>query len=375
MIDIPISNPVRFRPLTGQTEPNFDNTFEDDYTGENRTNKPFAQYVSADGWYLQVVTDYNTLDESGNCSVDIVENYEGTVNGFGPPVIIEMGGFYYHTFEIRPMNTGCFKLWCVDGTDYLFESEWLHNPVGGIATLRASNTNLYLVEWYNIENNYGIEYVESGLVNRAYIEAKLIWGQPAGDSVIFDNQGEEVKLKETVQRVFMLSLDAPAYICEMLTVAMSHDMFFINDMQYINSKKPQVSQIGNSNIYSFNSELKQVAVIGLNTHDTGFDCDASKLLNMILNSTFTGVSTSFTDTAPSGYVLHLLTVLWVSGDGTLSLGTTAGGTDIFSAENVDSVDNLQTIEVNLPIESTQILYATITGTVSMTVNFQYLKNR
>ena len=48
MIDVPKANPVLFRPLTGQTDTNFDNLMEDDYRGENRMIRPFAQYIDED---------------------------------------------------------------------------------------------------------------------------------------------------------------------------------------------------------------------------------------------------------------------------------------------------------------------------------------
>ena len=371
MIDIPLANPVKFRPLTGQTEVNFDNTFEDDYTGENRNIKPFSQYVLADDWQLQVVTDYNAFDESGNCSIDIVENFEGTVNGFGPPTVVELGGLYYYTFTIRPQNTGCFKLWVIESNVYVFESEWLHNPIGGIESMRLTTPNIFKVEWFNLENNFGLEYVNSNLVNIAYVEGKMIWGQPAGDVTVFDNQGEEIKLKEIVQRVFNLSVECPAYFAEMLTIAMAHDKFYINDVEYISTKKAQVSQIGNSNLYSFNAELIQVTVLGINTHDTGFDCDASKLLNMILNISEQAVTGSFTETIPVGYLLHVMTSVINSGSATVEIGTTLGGDDILTSTALAT----GSIELNYPAESTQTIYVTVTGTINFDVNLQLLKNR
>ena len=54
MINVPISNPIRFRPLLGQTAANFDNTFDDDYIGYQ---KPWSQNVLQSGWQLQIVSD------------------------------------------------------------------------------------------------------------------------------------------------------------------------------------------------------------------------------------------------------------------------------------------------------------------------------
>jgi len=259
-------------------------------------------------------------------------------------------------------------------TVYTHESEWVNIPDAGIDQTREDNPNLFKFEWFNVENGFGMDYVMSGMVGKAYIESKLIYGQAAGDSVIFDNQGEEVKLKEIVQRVMMLSCEVPAYLAEQITLWMAHDQFFINDVQYINSKKPTIQQRGNSNIYQLVAELKQTDVIGINTHDTGFDCDTANNYSMILNIPETGIIQDFSEDLPAGYLLHMATLIWTSGTGTIILGTTAEDDDIFTEKTVSSANPVQTVECNHHVLTAQTVYATVTGTVVFSCNMQLIKN-
>ncbi len=93
MIIVPKSNPILFRPLLSQTAPNFDNTFADDYTGENRTIRKFSQVCAEDEWQIQVVTDYNAWLDDTNCDIKIIERIAGVDTPIGdPPTMTQLGG-------------------------------------------------------------------------------------------------------------------------------------------------------------------------------------------------------------------------------------------------------------------------------------------
>jgi len=377
MIDVPKSNPILFRPLTGQTSPNFDNTFTDDYTGENRTIRKFSQVCAEDGWQIQVVTDYNAWLDDTNCDIKIIERIAGVDTVIGdPPTMTQLGGLYYYTFSIAPVSTGCFKLWVLlnEDTEYTHESEWIYIHAAGIEDTQAENANLFRLEWFNLENGFSLDYVVSGFVGQAHIEGKLILGQPAGDVTVFDNQGEEIKLKEIVQRVMMFTAEVPDYLAEQLILWMAHDEFMINDVKYVTSKKPTIEQKGNSNIYLITAELHQFSVLGINTHDVGFDCDAATLNTMILNQTEVAKTASFTVEAPAGYMLHTVTLVRNTGSAGIELGITATGDEVFTSTTIDGTDALVTVQTHYALATATTLYFTVTGTVNFDVNLQYILN-
>ncbi len=377
MITVPKSNPILFRPLLSQTAPNFDNTFADDYTGENRTIRKFSQLCAEDEWQIQVVTDYNAWLDDTNCDIKIIERIAGVDTVIGdPPTMTQLGGLYYYTFDIAPTNTGCFKLWVLlnEDTVYTHESEWINIPSAGIEDTQDDNANLFRLEWFNLENGFNMDYVVSGFVGQAHIEGKLILGQPAGDVTVFDNQGEEIKLKEIVQRVMMFTAEVPDYLAEQIGLWMAHDEFLINDVKYVTSKKPTITQVNNSNMYLFSAELHQFSVIGINTHDVGFDCDASTLTTMILNQTEVAKTASFTVEAPAGYLLHTVTLVRNTGSADVKLGITATGDEIFTDTTIDGTDSLVAVQTHYALDTAITLYITVTGTVNFDVNLQYILN-
>jgi len=377
MINVPLCNPVRFRPLIGQTDANFDNTFAEDWNGQKR---PFSQIVAPDDWLIQVVSDVDYYDDEGQSSDLVIRlEYADGEPEYLPdvPVVTELQGLYYYNYNIRPSFTGCFQM-IVEvfstETDY-FRSEWCEVQTGYVDQLREDNPDVRKIEWFNQENAFAANFVESGFVGLAYVEAKMYLQSPAGDVLVFDNQGDEVKLKEVFQRVFQFSAELPDYLCETLALAMAHDRFFINDVEFISNKKPAFTQLsGRSNMYRIDAELKQVTAIGLNTHDAGFDCDALTT-EKIMNITETGSTTDFTVEAPAGYLLHVITVTWISGTGSdVYCGTTEGGTDIMTSQTMNSGNPLYTEVTHLDIASATTLFFSVDGTATVDVNFQFIKS-
>jgi hypothetical protein len=125
-----------------------------------------------------------------------------------------------------------------------------------------------LTEWFNSENAFQMDY-SVGLTHSLQIEAKQWKMTFGGDASIYLNQGEEVKLKETVQRVFILECELPDYMIELLRLATAHDHFYINEVEFVRKDEPVITQLGTSGMYTFSAKVTQRAVIGLNTHDVG----------------------------------------------------------------------------------------------------------
>jgi len=366
MINVPISNPIRFRPLTGQTAPNFDNTFDDDYLGYQ---KPFSQNVLQSGWKLQVVSDTDYMSGATSDLILFVDYENGSTDSLDEPVCTELNGLYYYTFDLNLNYTGCAKIFArifSTDTDY-WESEWVH------VLTEITETHNLVLEWFNHENQFGMNYVESGMVNLLNVEAKFDYWQPTGDITVFDNLGEDVKLKEVVQRVMKFETEVPSFVAEILVLAMSHDRFFINDVQYVNGKKPTIQQIGKSNVYKFEAELTQAVIVGINTHDTGFDCDGGTNPDRLTVT----LTTTETDTVelPSGYQLHVVTGEYQSGTYAVTIGgTTVGDDDLWESTNFSSSETMHAWMFNIDLTSSMTVYVGFqSGDAEVEFNFELIK--
>lgn len=372
MISVPLSNAIKFRPVTGQTAKNFDNVFIDDFKG---LKKEFVNKIESGTQQVQVVSDTYYGDVNA-CSLGVVEYVDGWLWSSSLQSVYSIDGLYYYTFLITPDATGCFKLYIVvDESPVVeyYESEWLE-VIESESDLIEDSENYHKVEWFNHDNAFSTEYRVSSFVPKLLLESRLTYQGAAGDSIIFDNQGDEVKLKETVQRLMKFDADVPDYMAEILTLAAAHDRFFIDDVEYVTSKKPTVSQLGRSKFYKFELELKQSAVLGLNTHDTGFDCDALTTED-IMNITAVGKTSSFTVDIPENYLLHLITIFWRSGAGAdITCGTAVEGTDLMAAQTINSGNNVYTEVIHQPFESATTIYFTIDGTINCDVNVQIIRN-
>ena len=375
MIDIPKNNPVLFRPLTGQTAVNFDNQFIDDYKAENRTQYPFAQLVDWSDWQIQVVADYDARTEGG-CDIQLVQlNHSGGWAG-NDVTVTQVGDLFYYTFDMRPDMSiwGCFKFFLIlYGTNtVLFESEWVRTEADVIENLMEENQNLRRFEWFNNENALGCEFPLSGFVGCAWLECKLTYWQPGGDITMFDNLGEDVKLREIAQRVMKLELEAPAYLCEQLRLWMSNDNFFINDVLYTNAKVPAITQIGTSSQYRLEVELTQSDVIGINTHDTGFDCDTAPAPELI-EVTMASEGETFIVPIPAGYQLHVVSGKHVSGDYSVwDCGYSAGANDIFNDQNFASGDKFAWLIDTDFTSSAELFFTLNSGTATVTFTIQFI---
>jgi len=357
MINVPISNPIRFRPLTGQTETNFDNEFDSDFNRENRSIKPFYQLYNST-FEFQAVTDEDVSLAASQYNVEFARSY--TVD------VIEKNGLYFHTFTMDD-NFACGQIVIslVDQSTVtpVFLSEHLKYV--------TDEKDLHKFEWYNFDDSMLLEYFLSGLVCKTYLKCLLDWFQPGGDSSVFDNQGVDVKLESTLQRIMRLTADVPAYMAEIISAATDHDHFYIDDVEYTTAKKPTVTRIGNSNIYRLECELTQSALIGINTHDTGFE----QLTNeTIMNISNNSVTSSFEVALPAGYLLHVITAVLKAGSGTIEIGTTEGGGDILTETSIGISNPIITSVEHLHIDSATTIYVTIDGGCTLDVNVQLIKN-
>jgi len=260
MINIPISQSIRFRPIETAL-PTFDNTFD--------TEQRYIQYVAPFDLYIQV----SRLDDSLAVPKMYIVECSGTETEVSITTTHTISGRVYYTFYLPfdEWNDKKLQLKVVEaftGSAWVTThmSEWF--TIGAQPKMYELETNFYKLNWFNTENSFLTDY-STGLVNEMLVEAKMSMVDHGGESSIYSNQGIETKLKEIVYRNFTFECDVPNYIGEQLTLAMAHDKFFINEIEFVVAKKPTSQQNGKSNIYSFKAEVRQKTVIGINTHDVG----------------------------------------------------------------------------------------------------------
>lgn len=248
MINIPISQSIRFRPVNSAPA-NFDNTFD----SEGR----YIQYVNPSDLSIQLSRVMG--------SIGLVKMYAVECNG----TETELTDSTDFTIVDRVYST-----FVIPFADFTGKKLYLKVIENGITT---HNSEWFIVEsqpgylklnWFNTENSFLTDY-SNGLVNEMIVEAKMRKLSFGGDSSVYSNQGVDVKLKEIVSRLFSFECDVPDYVAEQITLAMAHDRFYVNEIEFVTSKKPTVTQLGTSNMYTFVAELKQKTVIGINTHDVG----------------------------------------------------------------------------------------------------------
>jgi len=248
MINIPISQSIRFRPVNSDPA-NFDNTFD--------TEGRYIQYVSPADLSIQL--------SRASGSIGLVKMYAVECNGTETEITdstdFTISDRVYTTFAVPFADFTGKKIYIkvTENSVLTHESE---------SVTVESQPNFLKLNWFNTENSFLTDY-SNGLVNEMLVDARMRKLSFGGESSVYSNQGVDVKLKEIVSRLFSFECDVPDYIAEQITLAMAHDRFYMNEIEFVTSKKPTTTQLGTSNMYTFVAELKQKTVVGINTHDVG----------------------------------------------------------------------------------------------------------
>jgi len=249
MINVPIAQSVRFRDLTAGLF-NFDNTFFD--CGR------FTQYVAEGNFMIQVV-----VPNDGTILKLRLIHTSTSVTLSNTALIVRIGSYIYHTFTI---NLATYA-----GEVCYFIAEYKPDELSD--EIKAFRSEYFTVQdqptflklnWFNSVYAFMLDYTI--LVNELWIDGDFSEFTNVGDMSVYSNQGEDVILKSIVSRKFTLKCDVPNYIAEQLVLAMSHNNFYINDIQFVAVKKPTLKQLGRSKMYNVTAELKQKTIVGINTH-------------------------------------------------------------------------------------------------------------
>lgn len=357
-LTVSIANSIRFRPVGGEPFM-FNNTRNNRLLNEGFTpSYPLTEHL---------IQAQSTTGDVVTCRAW----YNNAYTDIAASPVVTLGIYDYTEFALNlALFPGDVFFEIISGTE-VWRSE--------LITVEPLNDEYLTLEWFNHENAFLMNY-QTGIVPSLYVKASMDMAAPAGDVTVYENQGTQTNLKEIVQRVMQFETYVPDYMAELITVAMSHDRFFINEIEYVKAKKPSVEKQGNSNIYKLTAELTQKTVLGLNTHDTGFDVDGGTITTDIMNLQILGASVNHTLEIPAGYMLHSITAIWKEGTNvTLKAGTIALSDDIMESISLSaaSANNLIAIHQDNPAVST--IFFTLTADAApvpqIDIHVQLIKNR
>lgn len=325
--DIIISeaNSIRFA-VNNDLAPSFDNTLFNDEYFNNGGGRHYSQpYLIGDVILFQVKCGFDAKPRLTQ------KFYDGSAD----IVHLGAGEKFYDDFVITEylvtVGAGCYYFTMVDT---LGTVSYTSEPVEGLSDL----TNYEKIEWFNLDpisanNNFQFDYSTDAAklnVNFLYINADLKIYTPSGESTVYDNQNEAEKVKESIFRVLKLNTGLiPRYLAEKLTIAQSHDKFICNDVEYIVKELPGIEPGGSTNWSTFEADLTQKNVLGLNTDDIGYDCDSIPSETMIENKVNTNATVNGSFLISDGFNITQVIANVNSGtDVTLKIGTTPGGDEV-----------------------------------------------
>lgn len=317
------------------------------------TGQTIKVYYSEECWGVWTLIDTGTLEVDG----DDYDFYEQVID-----------------FADYDMETIQFKVEIYTAAPALY-STWISEPC---QILTEADDEILQVEFFNQdEDNYFHVDYSTGISHLLNVESVCREWRPGGEVSVFDNQEEITKTLDEVKRILIFKTDpVPGYLAEMLRVAFAHDRVFVNEVEFVAEALPEVEPFGD--LYIFSVNLTQKSVIGLNTHDVGFDCDSVSTDDsmIVLQELAASGQKSFAIT--DDYMILTITGERVAGSPTITAGTTAGGTDILTSM---ALTESYTVEVALvPVDKASIsggtLYVEVSGAgATANIYVTTIKNR
>lgn len=350
------ANSIRFAHKDGNKR-SFDNTLSHEEVSFNNPTPVYCQkYFYGDSVYLQikagltatvVLTRHLNTGLSGTIAVSNVETYsEYKIYEY----IITNNIYYTYYLELATEQS-------------TWESEWCTV----IAPEDDNITKYMLLQWSNLDegtDTFEFDYnttLALANVNFMRILAKMQAYKPSGITEVYDNQNEKTKLKGSLFRNLTFEAEpVPTPIAELITIAMQHDLFLVNDVGYVVEDLPNIDMFGGK--AQVTAELTVTASLGLNTHDIGFDCDTI-IDEMIENKEVLNTIGIGTFNVSTGYGITQIIAKKISGNPVLKIGSTSGGEEIFREEEITGVtppliDNNRFVPTTA---GTWVIYYEITG--------------
>lgn len=355
---ISVASSIKFRKEDGLL-PSWDNTLLSDILNPGGHEYLYGHKV----YTTDTITIQAKVTEGQSMAMQYSQNCWGAWQAMTGETKVTDGTVYdYYEIDIDFSAFSAFdsvQFRAVITADESIVETWISEPCE-ICT-QADDDGLLQVEFFNIDNAFEVDY-STDISHLLRIEGKLLKYKPGGESSVFDNQNEVTKVKGEVKRNLVLETEPlPGYLVEMLNVAMQHDKFFINEVEFVAEALPEFDA-NSSNLAPLVVTLTQRNVIGLNTHDIGYDCDSTSTTDtMVLQELAAAGEKSFAIT--DDYMILSLTGYRVAGSPSIKAGTTPGGDDILldmslTASYVTEVSLIPTDKASI---SGGTLYVTVSG--------------
>ncbi len=205
-------------------------------------------------------------------------------------------------------------------------SEW-------IDVIDVDNERYRLIQWTNLDldtSNSGFDYNTTLAIANVNFLRLMIDDSgyvPGGETEVYDNQNEASITKATAHTNIVFKTDfIPRQIARLLVMAMKHDRFLVNQVQYIVPDLPDVGPQGGW--VELSVEMRVNLAEGENTHNIGFDCDAATSGKMTEIKEVEGAVGDGQFAVSAKYAVNYMSAAKVSGTPLLKLGSTVGGEEI-----------------------------------------------
>ncbi|MFN7703493.1 MAG: hypothetical protein ACK5OS_02635 [Chryseotalea sp.] len=155
----------------------------------------------------------------------------------------------------------------VVGTDAQFaEYKAVSEPI----SIKASQDDHVLIEYKNFDSAFKIDYT-TGIVHKIRVTGELKWPLPGGENTTYrDSNARLIKVEEIVTRNPQFFVyDLPPYLLEKIRLAMAHDWFRINGIEYQSEEGFEPEYFQNDGLGNGKAKIQQVEFMSENSHDSG----------------------------------------------------------------------------------------------------------
>ena len=254
-----------------------DNTLQCDFKVYNKNTIKTIQAINYGQFEIQVIVlEGRNIDTFLTAGLSFVsKTLRDTIDGRD-----------YYSIIIDVTAEGYQKILLVEGdggnTIEAHESEEFISY--NLTDTEMSDKGYLKIEYSNDDNKYLFDYRDKP-VNKMFVLGRMVEYIPKINQNIFDNDEETLNQKTTVQRTLKLeTTNLNTRVAELLTVALSHEYFFINSDQFTMEEKPEITFY--SNFAEMSVILTQNNVIGLNTYGFVYpdeDCEGTEPVYIMIN--------------------------------------------------------------------------------------------
>ena len=222
-------NSLRFKKVNTDL-PSFDNVLLADEKFYNDKIFTYCQrWTTSEEQTIQIKSDSDTLptavatkaDQSTvNIPVALASSYDADSDG--------TDDLFFFEFDVAfSLFADPAYITVTQGTDV-----WKSEPFKGDSNLTTeiNNGEVLKLEYFNNDNAFQVDF-STGITFTLYVESVLKDLDFGGESSVYDNQDELVKLRESAKRILSFrTLEIPRYLAETIRLASSCDNFNVNEV-------------------------------------------------------------------------------------------------------------------------------------------------